>query len=116
MALSIEELKEKGRLLRIHSIRATTEAGSGHPSSCLSAADLASVIFFREMRFDPRDAGNAANDRFILSKGHAAPLLWAAVGIQAAWLFGAREDLALGPAAALALWRLLEEFPKRSAV
>src|SRR5215207_10046093 len=78
MPTSIDTLKEKGRLLRIHSLRATTEAGSGHPSSCLSAADLVSVIFFREMRFDPADPKHPANDRFILSKGHAAPLLYAA--------------------------------------
>jgi transketolase len=78
MATSIEALKEKGRRLRIDSLRATTEAGSGHPSSCLSAADLMSVIFFNEMRFDPKDPHNPANDRFVLSKGHAAPLLWAA--------------------------------------
>src|SRR5919201_391535 len=78
MPTSIDTLKEKGRRLRILSLKATTEAGSGHPSSCLSAADLVSVIFFREMRFDPKDPQNPANDRFILSKGHAAPLLWAA--------------------------------------
>src|SRR6266571_1407838 len=78
MSTSIDLLKEKGRRLRIHSLEATTAAGSGHPSSCLSAADLVSVIFFREMRFDPKDAHNPANDRFILSKGHAAPLLYAA--------------------------------------
>ncbi len=78
MATSIDTLKEKGRLLRILSLKATTEAGSGHPSSCLSAADLTSVIFFNEMRFDPRDPRNPGNDRFVLSKGHAAPLLWAA--------------------------------------
>ena len=78
MSTSIDTLKEKGRRLRIHSLRATTEAGSGHPTSSLSAADLVSVIFFHEMRFDPADPKNPANDRFILSKGHAAPLLYAA--------------------------------------
>jgi transketolase len=78
MTTSIDALKEKGRRLRILSLKATTEAGSGHPSSCLSAADLISVIFFHEMHFDPKDPHNPANDRFILSKGHAAPLLWAA--------------------------------------
>src|SRR5215831_16591427 len=78
MTTSIDALKEKGRRLRILSLKATTEAGSGHPSSCLSAADLISVIFFHEMQFDPSDPRNPANDRFILSKGHAAPLLWAA--------------------------------------
>jgi transketolase len=78
MSTSIDTLKEKGRHLRILSLKATTEAGSGHPSSCLSGADLASVIFFHEMHFDPRDPQNPANDRFVLSKGHAAPLLYAA--------------------------------------
>ena len=78
MATSIETLKEKARRMRVMSLRATTEAGSGHPSSCLSAADLASVVFFQEMRYDPTDPHNADNDRFVLSKGHAAPLLYAA--------------------------------------
>src|SRR5579884_3861640 len=78
MSTSIDVLKEKGRRLRIHSLKETTEAGSGHPTSCFSAADLTSVIFFRQMRFDPKDPHNPANDRFILSKGHAAPLLYAA--------------------------------------
>lgn len=77
MPTSIDTLKEKGRRLRILSLKETTEAGSGHPSSCLSAADLMSVIFFHEMRFDPKDHKNPGNDRFVLSKGHAAPLLWA---------------------------------------
>ena len=53
MATPITTLKEKARRMRVLSLKATTEAGSGHPSSCLSAADLASVIFFQEMRFDP---------------------------------------------------------------
>src|SRR5262249_38763379 len=78
MRISVDALKEKGRRLRILSLKSTTEAGSGHPSSCLSAADLVSVIFFHEMQFDPKDPHSPANDRFVLSKGHAAPLLWAA--------------------------------------
>ena len=78
MPTSIETLKEKARRLRVLSLKATTEAGSGHPSSCLSAADLAAVMFFQEMHYDPSDPHNRANDRFVLSKGHAAPLLWAA--------------------------------------
>jgi transketolase len=64
--------------LRIDSVRATSEAGSGHPSTCCSAADIVAALFFAEMRYDPRDAGNPHNDRFVLSKGHAAPLLYAA--------------------------------------
>jgi transketolase len=69
---------EKARRMRVASIEATTAAGSGHPSSCLSAADLGAVIFFQEMRYDPADSESRSNDRFVLSKGHAAPLLWAA--------------------------------------
>src|SRR5436190_3148839 len=64
--------------LRIDSIRSTSEAGSGHPTSCCSAADLVAALFFAEMRFDPKDPRNVDSDRFILSKGHAAPLLYAA--------------------------------------
>ncbi len=71
-------LKEKATRLRIHSLRATAEAGSGHPTSCLSAADLAATLFFHVMRIDFQDPLNLNNDRFILSKGHAAPLLYAA--------------------------------------
>jgi transketolase len=64
--------------LRIDSIRATSEAGSGHPTSCCSMADLTAALFFAEMRFDPKDPHNPDSDRFVLSKGHAAPILYAA--------------------------------------
>jgi len=64
--------------LRILSVRATTEAGSGHPTSCCSAADIVATLFFSVMRFDPRNPKHPINDRFVLSKGHAAPLLYAA--------------------------------------
>src|SRR5580700_4149732 len=64
--------------LRIDSISATTAAGSGHPSSCWSAADLVAALFFGHMRYDPQNPHYPNNDRFILSKGHAAPLLYAA--------------------------------------
>ena len=71
-------LKQKATNLRIHSIISTSEAGSGHPTTCLSAADIVSALFFHAMRYDCSDAQNPNNDRFILSKGHAAPLLYAA--------------------------------------
>jgi transketolase len=71
-------LNDKANLLRIHSIRSTTEAGSGHPTSCASAAEIVSTLFFSVMRYDPKDPADAANDVFILSKGHAAPVLYAA--------------------------------------
>jgi len=74
----IGELQTRAARLREHSLRATAEAGSGHPSSCLSAADLVAALFFEVMRYDPTDPGNPTCDRFVLSKGHAAPLLYAA--------------------------------------
>ena len=74
----IEGLQDKANKLRIHSIRTTTKAGSGHPTTCLSAADIVSALFFHTMRYDPHDPTNPNNDRFVLSKGHAAPLLYAA--------------------------------------
>lgn len=74
----VEILEERAARLREHSLRATSEAGSGHPSSCLSAADVVAALFFDVMRYDPMRPGNPECDRFVLSKGHAAPLLYAA--------------------------------------
>ncbi len=76
--ISPEKLSSIANRLRIHSIRATQAAGSGHPTSCLSAADIVAALFFRVMRYDPKNPRAAENDRFVLSKGHAAPLLYAA--------------------------------------
>src|SRR5512146_2337590 len=76
--IDTESLKGVANQLRIHSIAATTAAGSGHPTTCCSAADLVAALFFAEMRFDPHQPHHARADRFILSKGHAAPLLYAA--------------------------------------
>lgn len=76
-------LEDVATQLRVDSVRATTAAGSGHPTSCASAADLVAAIFFDVMRFDPQAPRDPACDRFVLSKGHAAPLLyaaWAAAG------------------------------------
>lgn len=64
--------------LRRNSIIMTTQAGSGHPTSAASAADIVAVLFFHTMRYDPAHFNNPNNDRFILSKGHAAPVLYAA--------------------------------------
>jgi transketolase len=72
-------LLETARSLRRLSIRMTTEAGSGHPTSCLSCADIMAALFFHEMRWDPSDAKARNVDSFVLSKGHAAPILWAAL-------------------------------------
>jgi transketolase len=74
----VPALKNLATRLRIESIRATTEAGSGHPTTCMSAADLVAAVFFGEMRYDPAQPQHEHADRFVLSKGHAAPLLYAA--------------------------------------
>src|SRR4051812_47843392 len=75
---SVETLAGIANQLRIHSINATTAAGSGHPTSSMSAADLVAALFFGHMRYLPNDPKYFNNDRFILSKGHAAPVLYAA--------------------------------------
>src|SRR5438067_472762 len=77
-SISIETLSGIANQLRIHCITATTAAGSGHVTSCCSAAEIVAALFFAQMRFDPKNPLDPNNDRFILSKGHAAPLLYAA--------------------------------------
>lgn len=77
-AVLVAALTNAATRLRIDSVRSTSEAGSGHPTTCCSAADLVAALFFAEMRFDPKDPQHAGSDRFVLSKGHAAPLLYAA--------------------------------------
>src|SRR5579862_7864499 len=75
----VEKVKEKARRLSILSMMETTAAGSGHPTSCMSAAELMAGIFFYAMKFDPKNANSPDADRFVLSKGHAAPVLYAAL-------------------------------------
>ncbi|PIN75540.1 transketolase [Candidatus Woesearchaeota archaeon CG10_big_fil_rev_8_21_14_0_10_37_12] len=70
-------LKSIATRLRIRSIQLTTKAGSGHPTTCLSMAELMACLFFDEMKYDIRNPNNLGNDEFVLSKGHAAPILWA---------------------------------------
>lgn len=70
--------------LRVDSIRCSTQAGSGHPTSSLSAADLMAVLLLRHLRYDWANAQLATNDHLIFSKGHASPLLYSmyrAVGV-----------------------------------
>jgi len=71
-------LEKKAYNMRVSSLVMTSLAGSGHPTTCLSAADIVSVLFFYAMHYDPHSPIHPNNDRFILSKGHAAPLLYAA--------------------------------------
>ncbi|KAJ7317441.1 hypothetical protein JRQ81_003603 [Phrynocephalus forsythii] len=75
---TLQALRDVANRLRIHSIRATCASGSGHPTSCCSAAEIMSVVFFHAMRYRSAEPGHPSNDRFVLSKGHAAPVLYAA--------------------------------------
>lgn len=72
------ELQDLAHKLRIHSVNMTTASKSGHPTSCSSMAEVMSVLFYRVMRYSVAEPKHPANDRFILSKGHAAPILYAA--------------------------------------
>jgi transketolase len=77
MAVDNAALKKMAQKLRRHSLEMTTEAGSGHPTTCMSCADILSVLFFDEMHWDTKDPSGGNADVFVLSKGHAAPILWA---------------------------------------
>ena len=70
-------LAKMAQKLRKWSIMMTTEAGSGHPTTCMSMAEIMSVLFFNEMRFDPTTPERKEADVFVLSKGHAAPIWYA---------------------------------------
>jgi transketolase len=75
---AIQELRDIANKLRIHSILSTDAGKSGHPTSCASMAEIMAVLFFQTMRYKVSAPKDASNDRFILSKGHAAPILYAA--------------------------------------
>jgi transketolase len=74
-------LKKKARDLRVEILKMLTEAGSGHTGGSLSAADIVAALYFYKMRHKPRDPKWRERDRFILSKGHAAPVLYAALAL-----------------------------------
>jgi transketolase len=74
---SLDVVADLAAQLRVDSIRASTSAGSGHPTSSMSAADLLAVLITRHMRYDWDDPRAPANDHLIFSKGHASPLLYA---------------------------------------
>ncbi|MYS74257.1 transketolase [Streptomyces sp. SID5926] len=72
------ELVDLGQQLRVDSVRAAAAAGSGHPTSSMSAADLMAVLLANHLRYDFERPAHPGNDRFVLSKGHASPLLYSA--------------------------------------
>ena len=77
--LSVVELRGIAKKLRRHVITMIATAGSGHPGGSLSAADIVTALYFKIMRHNPLDPQWQDRDRFILSKGHAAPILYAAL-------------------------------------
>lgn len=78
----IEELKEYARRIRVNSIKMVYEAGSGHPGGSLSIADILAVLYFRVLKIDPLKPEDPERDRFILSKGHASPGLYATLAMR----------------------------------
>ncbi len=79
LPLSIEEMERKAKTLRRHIIAMIAKAGSGHPGGSLSAAEIVTALFFNHLRHNPSNPRWPDRDRFVLSKGHAAPLLYAAL-------------------------------------
>jgi transketolase len=77
--VSNQDLEDMSNIFRRDVIEMTTAAGSGHPTSCMSCAEIFSVLFFDEMNYDVEDAFNPNNDEFVLSKGHAAPIWYSAL-------------------------------------
>lgn len=77
----INKLSEIALNIRKNSLIMTTKAGSGHPGGCLSCADILAAIYFHQLRYDPEKPDWEERDRFILSKGHAAPALYAALAM-----------------------------------
>lgn len=77
----IEFLKDKARQLRIEIVKMLTKAGSGHTGGSLSAADIVTALYFYKMKHDPQNPRWKERDRFVLSKGHAAPVLYAVLAL-----------------------------------
>ena len=76
MAKSLDELKSISTEIRKDIVKMLTESASGHPGGSLSATDIMTVLFFKEMNIDPNNEKDPNRDRFVLSKGHAAPVLY----------------------------------------
>ncbi|MCI0471548.1 MAG: transketolase [Candidatus Aminicenantes bacterium] len=77
-----ERLSEIARQIRIHIIKMLAAAGSGHPGGSLSIAEILAYLYFKEMRIDPQNPAKIDRDRFVLSKGHAAPALYASLALR----------------------------------
>ncbi|SKC83419.1 transketolase [Maledivibacter halophilus] len=78
----IEKMNKYANELRLHIIDMLTEAGSGHPGGSLSAADILTYLYYKEMNINPNNKDDPNRDRFILSKGHAAPVLYGVLAMK----------------------------------
>jgi len=78
--INYAELADKARKIRINALKAIHAAKSGHPGGSLSSADVLATLYFEVLNIDPKDPKKADRDKFVLSKGHAVPALYAALG------------------------------------
>ena len=78
----VMQLKERAKQLRKTAVTMIYEAQSGHPGGSLSAADMVAALYFSELNIDPKDPNWPERDRFVLSKGHVCPILYAALGLR----------------------------------
>ena len=76
MEITLDQLKNIAKEIRKDIVMMLTESASGHPGGSLSAVEILTTLYFNEMNVDPRDPKNPKRDRFVLSKGHAAPVLY----------------------------------------
>jgi len=90
MKKTCEELREVAKILRKDIVKMLTESKSGHPGGSLSAVEIMTTLYFDEMNINPENCSNPDRDRFVLSKGHAAPVLYAALAERG---FFAKEEL-----------------------
>ena len=90
MQESIKELEEIARLIRIDIVTMIHKAGDGHPGASLSVTDMITALYFHVMKVDPQNPRKEDRDRFILSKGHACPSLYAALARKG---YFSRDDL-----------------------
>lgn len=81
MNLPVDQLKDMAKKIRVKSLEMITEAGNGHPGGSLSLADLITAFYFKVLRHDPKHPEWKERDRFILSKGHGVPAVYAAMAL-----------------------------------
>ena len=80
--MDLKSFEKTAADVRVGVIKAVSAAGSGHPGGSLSAADIVTALYFKEMNIDPDDPKKKDRDKFILSKGHAGPVQYAALALR----------------------------------